>query len=156
MLSGLSQATLQIFQFLLLGLTLGILRVDAVQLMLLIASLRAVKLFLLVAEGTDGRIGTVLTETLSHLRHLIRHFPVLGIRKRHVDVVSHNTLLAVILLSEEIGDRISEECQRQEDDQRQDILRLFKINLFHAYLLSKLSTIISSCLCLMRIWRESS
>ena len=155
MLAGLRKATLQVLQFLLLGLTLGILRIDAVQLMLLITGLSTVKLFLLTAEGTDGSIGTVLTEPPCHLRHLIRHLSVLRIRKGHVDVVRHHAFL-LLILPEEIGYRISEEHQRQEDDQRQDILRLFEINLFHAYLFSKLSTIISSCLCLIRIWRESS
>ena len=124
--------------------------------MFLIASLRTVKFLLLIAEGTDGGIGTVLTETPAHLRHLIRHLPVLRLRKGHVDVVRHNALLGILILTKEVADGISEEYQRQEDDQRQDILRLFEINLFHAYLFSKLSTIISSCLCLIRIWRESS
>ena len=156
MLTRLCKTAFQVLQFLLLGLTLGILRIDAVQLMLLIPSLSTVKLFLLAAEGTDGGIGTVLTEPSAHLRHLIRHLTVPGIRKGHIDIVCNNALLGILILTKEVADGISEEYQRQEDDQRQDILRLFEINLFHAYLFSKFSTIISSCLCLISICRESS
>ena len=103
--------------------------------MLLIAALRTVLLLFLIAERTDGRIGTVLTEPLAHLVHLVAHTFVAGIRQCHIDVVGHHALFFFFFFSsEELGESISQKHQWQENHQRQDILRLLEIDFLHSCL----------------------
>ena len=80
-LPGFRKAAFQVLLFLLPFHTLGILGINVVEFTLRIAGHRTVGSFLVVAQGTDGCIGTILREMLVHFFHLIANTLVPGIRQ---------------------------------------------------------------------------
>jgi len=137
--------------------TFGVLCVNVVEFTLGIAGHRTVGCFLVIAQGTDGGIGTILGEMLVHFVQLTADPLIPGIRQRHVDVVRHHTLLWFIFAVRKLGYLICQEYDGKQDDQRKDVLGLFQIQFLHLCCpFSKLFTISSSCLYLLTIIRESS
>ena len=135
-LARLCQTALQVFEFFLLTCSLGILSIDVVQFTLGVAAHRTVGFLLVITQCADGGIGTVLAEMLVHFSHLVTHLLIGGIGQRHVDVVRHHALLRVVTSLGKLRYFVGQEYDGKEDDQREDVLRLFQIKFLHLIVLS--------------------
>ena len=131
MLAGLCKATLHILDGLLPCLSRRIVCINGVKLTFIIATLGTVKHFLFLTYTADSSIGSVFTETLAHLTHLVTQSLVTGIRERHVNAVGDNSLTGCITTAECLGDKIRQGNQRDEYNQWKDVLRLFEIDFLH-------------------------
>ena len=81
MLTGLCKATLHILDGFLPCLSRRIVCINGVKLTFIIATLGTVKHFLFLTYTADGSIGSVFTETLAHLTHLVTQSLITGIRE---------------------------------------------------------------------------
>ena len=157
MLSGFCKGTLQFFKFPLLPLSFSFSCIQTVQLFLAVAVFQFLLLLFFLPDTADGCEGILVTETSGHLIHLVSGFLGIGLGKFHVDTVCSYRSGSLLTAGESLHHKVYQCAQRNEYDQRKDILGLFEINLNHGLSLFLMDlTIFSSCRYLRMILKESS
>ena len=100
----------------------------------------------LFTNATDGSKGILVPEPPCHLIHLVSGFLGIGFGKLHIDAVGSHHVLRRATAPESLHHKVYQGAQRDEDDQRKDILGLFEIDFNHGLsLFLRDLTICSSC-----------
>ena len=86
---------------------------------------------LLLAKGSDGGKGILVTEAPGHFIHLVTGFFRPGFRQFHIDAVGGDFLFFILASPEGLHHKVYQGAKRYEDDQRKDILGLFEIYFNH-------------------------